>query len=77
MGNLMDKDDAKDSLKYVVKKVVTRFKKRQMLAAAAAAAEEARLKRLGEARAAKRAAIAARPAKSVRVVSNTTRVWYE
>ena len=77
LPSLMSESDAKDCLKYVEAKVYTRAAKRKLEAEAAAAAEEARKMACGAARRAKREAVAARPAKSVRVVSNTTRVWYE
>ena len=64
----MDSDDAKGCLEHVVDKVTTRAAKRKTEAAAAAAADEAAKVRIGEARAAKRAAIASRPVKTVRTV---------
>ena len=73
---LMDATDARDCILFVEDKVVTRAAKRQAADKAAAAAEEARLMEMGRKRAATRAAIAARPAKSVRVVEPTGRVWY-
>ena len=76
MDTLMDETDAKDILKHVVDKVVTRAAKRKAEAEAAAEAEEARLMAYGQAWAAKKRAIAARPVKSVRVVEPTGRVWY-
>ena len=68
----MDSDDAKGCLEHVVDKVTTRAAKRKTEAAAAAAAAmtppgPAKV-RIGEARAAKRAAIASRPVKTVRTV---------
>ena len=68
--NFMDESDAKASIKYVAAKVVTRAKKRKAEAAAAAAAEEARLREMGAKRAAKRAAIAARPGPTAYWVDN-------
>ena len=74
MPSLMDEDDAKDCLAFVKEKVLTRAAKRK--ADQAAAAE--RLERLqlaaGEARAAKRAAIAARPVPKHRMVDHSGRV---
>ena len=67
----MDSDDAKGCLEHVVDKVTTRAAKRKTEAAAAAAADDAARAakvRIGEARAAKRAAIASRPVKTVRTV---------
>ena len=74
MPSLMDEDDAKVCLAFVKEKVLTRAAKRK--ADQAAAAE--RLERLqlaaGEARAAKRAAIAARPVPKHRMVDHSGRV---
>ena len=75
LASLMDEADAKDCLKHVEKKVVTRAAKRKAEAAAAAAAEEARLMQLGAMRAAKRAAIAARLPSTNIVVDNALRVY--
>ena len=77
LPSFMDAADAKDCLEYVKVKVVTRAAKRKAEAEAAAAAKEARLMKIGTKRAATRAAIAARPVKLTRCVSNTGRVWYE
>ena len=71
---LMDITDAKNSLKHVAEKVVTRAEKRKAAAAAAAMAEEARLMEMGAKRAAKRAAVAARPVPTHYVVTNELRV---
>ena len=73
-SRFMDESDAKDSLKYVAAKMVTRAEKRKAAAAAAALDEEARLMEMGAKRAAKRAAIAARPVPTERVVTNELRV---
>ena len=73
-SRLMEESDAKDSLKNVAGKVVTRAEKRKAEAAAAAAAEEARLREMGAKRAAKRAAIAARPPFTHRAGTNELRV---
>ena len=70
----MDEEDAKDALKCVAKKVVMRAKKRKAEEAKAAAAKEAKKRRVGAARAAERATIAARPVKTRRVVDNAGRV---
>ena len=59
LASLMDEADAKDCLKHVEEKVLTRAAKRRAEAEAAAAANEARLVEMGAKRAAKRAAIAA------------------
>ena len=77
LPSFMDAADAKDCLEYVKVKVVTRAAQRKAEAEAAAAAKEARLMKIGTKRAATRAAIAARPVKLTRCVSNTGRVWYE
>ena len=61
LPSLMDEEDAKYCLEYVADKVVTRAAKRKAEAAAAKAAEEARKMANGQAWAAKKAAIAARP----------------
>ena len=71
--NLMEESDAKDCLKYVAGKVVTRAEKRKAEAAAAAAAEEARLMEMGAKRAATRAAIASRPVPTVYWVDTALR----
>ena len=71
--NLMEESDAKDCLKYVAGKVVTRAEKRKAEAAAAAAAEEARNMEMGAQRAAKRAAVASRPVPTVYWVDNALR----
>ena len=73
-SRLMEVSDAKNSLKHVAEKVVTRADKRKAAAAAAAMSEEARLMEMGAERAAKRAAIAARPVPIHRVVTNELRV---
>ena len=69
-SRLMEESDAKASLKYVAGKVVTRAEKRKAEAAAAAEAEEARNMEMGALRAAKRAAIAARPGPTAYWVDN-------
>ena len=68
--NFMDESEAKFTLKYVAGKVETRAAKRKAEAAAAAAAEEARNMEMGALRAAKRAAIAARPGPTAYWVDN-------
>ena len=72
-SRFMDDSDAKDCLKYVADKVVTRAAKRQAEAEAAAEAEEARLREMGAKRAAKRAAIASRPGPTVYWVDTSLR----
>ena len=69
-SRLMEESDAKDSLKYVAGKVETRAAKRKAEAAAAEAAREARNMEMGALRAAKRAAIAARPGPTAYWVDN-------
>ena len=75
LPSLMDKEDAKYCLDYVADKVVTRAAKRKAEAAAAAAAEEACKMANGQAWAAKKAAIAARPPPTVFRVDNSLRVY--
>ena len=70
MSMLMDEDDAKECLNFVVDKVMTRKRKADEEAAAAIAAKELAAQRAGAARAAKRAEIANRPVKTRRVVDN-------
>ena len=74
MPSLMNKDDAKDTLRLVAKKLATRRAKRSALEAEAKAIEDARSMELGKKRAAKRAAIGSRPPKTQRVVDSTGRV---
>ena len=74
LASLMDEADAKDCLKHVEEKVLTRAAKRRAESEAAAAANEARLVEMGAKRAAKRAAIAARLPSRHLVVDNTLRV---
>ena len=61
---LMDVEDAKATLKFVAAKERTRAAKRKAAADAAAAVETAQKQRVGAARAAKRAEVAARPPKT-------------
>ena len=75
LPSLMDEEDAKECLDYVADKVVTRAAKRKAEAAAAAAAEEARKMANGQAWAAKKAAIAARPPATVFLVDNVLRAY--
>ena len=67
---LMDDADAKDCLKYVEDKVVTRAAKRAAEHDAAIAAREEANRLLGEARVAFRLSVASRPVKTRRVVDN-------
>ena len=69
----MDIADAKECIECVASKVVTRATKRKQEVAAAAGVEEAQKVAVGRARAAKRAAVAARPPKTQRVVDNAMR----
>ena len=70
----MDVEDAVTTLKFVVAKESKRAAKRKAAAEAAAAAELAEKQRVGAARAAKRAKVAARPVKTHRSVDNVGRV---
>ena len=71
---LMDVDEARSALKTVAAKVETRAAKRRAEAEAAAEAERRVSERVGAARKAFRAKVAARPVKMRRVVSMTGRV---
>ena len=73
MPSLMEVEDAKDTLQLVGKKVVARAAKRKAEALEASALRNAKLVELGQRRAAKRAAIAARPVKTHRSVDNVGR----
>ena len=75
LPSLMDEEDAKYCLEYVADKVVTRAAKRKAEAAAAKAAEEARKMANGQAWAAKKVAIAARPPATYFGVTNSLRVY--
>ena len=70
---LMDVENAKATLKFVAAKEQTRAAKRKAAAEAAAAVEEAQKQRVGAARAAKRAKVAARPVKANLQVDNLGR----
>ena len=71
---LMDVDEARSALTFIAKKVETRAVKRKAEAEAAAWAERLESERVGAARKAFRAMIAARPVKEHRVVRMTGRV---
>ena len=71
---LMDVEDAKATLKFVAVKETGRAAKRKAAAQAAAAVALAEKERVGAARAAKRAKVAARPVKTHRSVDNLGRV---
>ena len=74
MSMLMEEDDAKYVLDYVEKKMVSRGEQRKAAEETAAACEESHRVKKGAARAAKRAAIAARPVPAKRWVDNAGRV---
>ena len=75
MPSLMEVEDAKETLQLVGKKVVARAAKRKAEALEASALRNAKLVELGQRRAAKRAAIAARPVKTHRSVDNVGRAY--
>ena len=76
-NHMMDKQDAKDTLTFVVVRLVTRAAKRAVEEEAAMSGTSGVAMRVGAARAAKRAKIAARPVKVRRSVDNLGRshVW--
>ena len=74
MSMLADEADAKDCLKLVLEKVVTRATKRKMEADALRAREEEEKKLAGAKRKAFRKKVATRPVKTKREVDNCLRV---